>query len=383
MAEIKLHKIKKSFAQTEVLKEVSLDIKAGEFLTLVGASGSGKSTLLRIISGLEEQTSGSIKIKGKDISAKPPKKRNLAMVFQSYALYPHLSVYENMQIPLRMRMPRWQRLPFMRHFSHVAKTNLLKTHSRINEVAKQLQIEHLLQRKPSELSGGQRQRVALGRAMVRKPVAFLMDEPLSNLDAKLRVHMRGELTQLHRDLNTTFIYVTHDQIEAMTMSDRIALLVEGELIQVDTPHNMYTNPNHLKVAEFIGSPKINLIPAHIQANHEICFAGQKISGINFAPEISEQDITMAIRPEDLRMAEHSELLADIVHIENMGSEKIVFAQADWATGRLAIKLSSEQAEGLIQGAQIALKLKKKHLMFFNAQGERIPANKQSVGEALV
>ncbi|GEA59132.1 ABC transporter ATP-binding protein [Vibrio comitans] len=371
MADIHLSNIKKSFGQTEILKGINLEIKDGEFMTLVGASGSGKSTLLRIISGLEEQSSGSIRIGGTDISDKRPKERDLAMVFQSYALYPHLTVRDNMRVPLRMRTPFWHRLPLATLLSQDSKATLREVDARVQEVAAQLHIEHLLDRKPNELSGGQCQRVALGRAMVREPSAFLMDEPLSNLDAKLRVHMRGELTQLHRELGTTFVYVTHDQVEAMTMSDRIALLVEGELIQVDTPNNMYNNPNHLKVAEFIGSPKINTIPALVDDEGSIIFDGQELSGIKLNATSCDAPITIAVRSEDLKIVEASNLSAVITHIENMGGEKIIFASAPWAKGSLAIKLTADESEGLVPGGNIHLQINVRKIMFFNRHGHRI------------
>lgn len=371
MADIHLSNIKKSFGQTEILKGINLDIKDGEFMTLVGASGSGKSTLLRIISGLEEQSSGIIRIGGVDISDKRPKERDLAMVFQSYALYPHLTVKDNMRVPLRMRTPLWQRLPLASLLSQDTKEALATIDSRVEEVAALLHIEHLLDRKPSELSGGQCQRVALGRAMVREPSAFLMDEPLSNLDAKLRVHMRGELTQLHREIGTTFVYVTHDQVEAMTMSDRIALLVEGELIQVDTPNNMYNNPNHIKVAEFIGSPKINTIPALVDDEGNIVFDGQELSGIKLNATSCDAPITIAVRSEDIRISQSNKMPAVITHIENMGGEKIIFSNASWANGSIAIKLTADESKGLSQGDNIHLEVAPDKLMFFNCHGQRI------------
>ena len=371
MADIHLSNIIKSFDETDILKGIDLDIKDGEFLTLVGASGSGKSTLLRIISGLESQNSGLININGREVSSKRSKDRDLAMVFQSYALYPHLTVRQNMQVPLRMRMPLWQRLPFASIVSQQSRMALEQIETRVQSVARQLHIEHLLDRKPSALSGGQCQRVALGRAMVRKPCAFLMDEPLSNLDAKLRVHMRGELSQLHRELGTTFVYVTHDQVEAMTMSDRIALLVEGELIQVDTPENMYNNPCHIKVAEFIGSPKINTIPATVNHLGHVEFSLQPTRDIRLATKCSDSDITIAVRSEDIHLAEQSNMNATIKHIENMGGEAIVFAQAIWAKGSIAIKATPEEAAGLTQGDEIFLEISQSKLMFFDANGERL------------
>ncbi|GAL20619.1 putrescine transport ATP-binding protein PotA [Vibrio maritimus] len=371
MADIHLSNIIKSFDDTDILKGIDLDIKDGEFLTLVGASGSGKSTLLRIISGLESQNSGLININGQEVSSKRSKDRDLAMVFQSYALYPHLTVRQNMQVPLRMRMPLWQRLPFVSILFQQSKAAFEQIDKRVQSVAHQLHIEHLLDRKPSALSGGQCQRVALGRAMVRKPSAFLMDEPLSNLDAKLRVHMRGELSQLHRELGTTFVYVTHDQVEAMTMSDRIALLVEGELIQVDSPENMYNNPCHLKVAEFIGSPKINTIPASVNSLGHVEFGLQPMLDIRLATNHCDSDITIAVRPEDIHLAEQSNMNATIKHIENMGGEAIVFAQAIWARGSIAIKVTPEEAAGLTQGDEIFLEISQSKLMFFGTNGERV------------
>ena len=371
MADIHLSNIKKSFGQTEILKGINLDIKDGEFLTLVGASGSGKSTLLRIISGLEEQSEGHIRIGGTDISDKRPKDRDLAMVFQSYALYPHLTVRENMQVPLRMRMPLWQRFPFVDKVNSESRASAKSIDRRVQDVAGQLHIEHLLDRKPGELSGGQCQRVALGRAMVRKPSAFLMDEPLSNLDAKLRVHMRGELTQIHRDIGTTFVYVTHDQVEAMTMSDRIALLVEGELIQVDTPTNMYNNPNHLKVAEFIGSPKINTIPALVDDHGSIIFDGQALDNVKLNATKCDAPITIAVRSEDMKIVPNGKMQASITHIENMGGEKIIFAEANWAKGKIAIKVSTKEAAYLTQGDTIYLEMNIENLMYFNRDGSRI------------
>lgn len=371
MAGITLSNIKKSFGENEILKGIDLDIQDGEFLTLVGASGSGKSTLLRIISGLEEQTSGSIRINNEEISSKRPKDRDLAMVFQSYALYPHLTVRQNMQVPLRMRIPAWQRLPLMQKFSAETKASFSQIDLRVLDVAGQLHIEHLLERKPSELSGGQCQRVALGRAMVREPSAFLMDEPLSNLDAKLRVHMRGELTQLHKAIGTTFVYVTHDQVEAMTMSDRIALLVEGELIQVDTPDNMYNNPNHIKVAEFIGTPNINIIPGLVDNTGTVSFDCDVLKTIKLNSTKVDNPLSIAVRAEDLRIVENSKLSAVISHIENMGGEKIVYAQASWVKGKLAIKLTPEQANGLVQGDNIKLAINERRLMFFKNDGLRL------------
>lgn len=372
MANIKIENITKFFGDTQVLKGIDLDIKDGEFITLVGASGSGKSTLLRIIAGLEHKTSGEIYIDEKPVSKKRPKDRDLAMVFQSYALYPHMTVRQNMQVPLKMRGSFKQRLPLAsKLFAAETKPWLAGIERRIGDVAGQLQIEHLLDRKPSELSGGQCQRVALGRAMVREPKAFLMDEPLSNLDAKLRVHMRSELSQIHNRLQSTFIYVTHDQVEAMTMSDRIALLVGGELIQVDTPVGMYDNPQHLNVAEFIGSPKINVIPCELTGDGHVEFDKHRVQ-LDTSP--SDKQVYLAMRPEYVRI-DNEGLAATVTHVENMGSEFIIYASADWVKDELTIKAAHSQLAIAPQvGENIHVSLRGDKFLCFAQTGERIQAH---------
>lgn len=265
MAGLELKNICKSFGRTEVLKDLSLNVVDGEFLSLVGESGCGKSTLLRIISGLETPDSGEVLIGGKGATGLSPKQRNIAMVFQDYALYPHMSVGQNIAMPLIMaQLPLLARLPLLNKFSPQARALRPAIAQDVETVARQLRIDHLLERRPAELSGGQRQRVALGRALVRNPGLFLMDEPLSNLDAKLRVEVRREITELHDSSGLTFVYVTHDQTEAMTMSDRVAFLQKGQLLQLDKPSDLYTNPQSIDVARFIGSPEINILPVDIQ-----------------------------------------------------------------------------------------------------------------------
>ncbi|MEM6441340.1 MAG: ABC transporter ATP-binding protein, partial [Pseudomonadota bacterium] len=240
MAEVRLRDVGKTFGEVDVLKSVSLDVRDGEFLTLIGASGCGKSTLLRVIAGLEAQTGGSVAIGGRPVDQLRPKDRGIAMVFQTYALYPHMTVAQNMATPLEIdRLWLAERLPLTRHLSLRRRQLREEILADVRRTAEQLKIEPLLDRRPSQLSGGQRQRVALGRAMVRQPDVFLMDEPLSNLDASLRVHMRRELAALHAELGATFIYVTHDQVEAMTMSDRVALMEAGEVLQVGPPDELY------------------------------------------------------------------------------------------------------------------------------------------------
>ena len=256
MTNIQLKNISKSYGTNLVLNDVSLNVEDRKFLTLVGPSGCGKSTLLRVIAGLEAPESGSVAIDGQLVTKTAPALRNLAMVFQSYALYPHLSVRENMKTPLKLRdLSFIERLPLIG--SLIAPGKHQSLNNQVEETAATLRINEYLERRPGQLSGGQRQRAALGRAMVRTPFAFLMDEPLSNLDAALRVHMRAELSELHRNLETTFVYVTHDQSEALTMSDRVAVMMDGMIVQIGTPEEIYNQPEFLSVAEFLGSPKIN------------------------------------------------------------------------------------------------------------------------------
>jgi multiple sugar transport system ATP-binding protein len=250
MGKIQLTKVRKAFGETEVIPGIDLTIENGEFVVFVGPSGCGKSTLLRLIAGLEDTTSGVIDIDGKDATNLPPAKRGLAMVFQSYALYPHMSVRKNIAFPLKM-----------------AGMDEAEQTKRVERAAKVLNLSNYLDRRPGQLSGGQRQRVAIGRAIVREPAAFLFDEPLSNLDAALRVGMRQEISELHQSLKTTMIYVTHDQVEAMTMADKIVVLNAGRIEQVGAPLELYNHPRNLFVAGFIGSPKMNLIEGAEAAKH--------------------------------------------------------------------------------------------------------------------
>jgi multiple sugar transport system ATP-binding protein len=284
MGSIELSKVKKSFQAVNVIKEIDLEIADGEFVVFVGPSGCGKSTLLRMIAGLEDITSGAIRIDGKDISRLPPGERGLAMVFQSYALYPHMSVYNNIAFPLKM--------------AGIDKATIDK---KVMEAAKTLNLVDYLQRKPRQLSGGQRQRVAIGRAIVREPTGFLFDEPLSNLDAALRVNMRLEITDLHQQLKTTMIYVTHDQVEAMTMADKIVVLNAGRIEQVGSPLDLYRHPANLFVAGFIGSPKMNFLNGAI--------AGQY--GAH----------TIGVRPEHLTLSTSEGAWKGKIHVaEHLGSD---------------------------------------------------------------
>jgi len=314
MAEIALRNITKVFAGDVVaIDDVSLDIPDGEFIALVGPSGCGKSTLLRTIAGLEEVTAGEIQIGGRDVTDLAPRHRDIAMVFQSYALYPHMSVRQNLGYGLRVRrMPK------------------AEIRARVDEIAALLGLTDLLERKPAQLSGGQRQRVAMGRAIVRQPQAFLMDEPLSNLDAKLRVGMRASLAQLHQQLGVTTVYVTHDQVEAMTLGQRVAVMRDGLILQVDTPQVLYEQPRDLFVAGFIGSPAMNLVEATI-ADGDVRL-GQltvKLDPSRRPEGLESGPVILGIRPETFEdasfaPAELPTIEVEVVVLEELGSDAHVF-----------------------------------------------------------
>ena len=297
MADVNLSKVKKTYDKTEVVHGVDLDIKSGEFVVFVGPSGCGKSTLLRMIAGLEEITDGEIYIGGEVVNDVIAAERGVAMVFQSYALYPHMTVFENMSFALKQ-----------------AKTAKDEIQKRVTEAAKILQIENLFDRLPKQLSGGQRQRVAIGRAIVRDPKVFLFDEPLSNLDAALRVQTRIEIAKLHSQLTATMIYVTHDQVEAMTLADRIVVLNQGVIEQVGTPIELYSTPKNQFVAEFIGSPKMNIIDIENSNNY--------LKNIN-APNLTSR---VGIRPEHLFVAPEGDtkLKGSVRHIENLGEHLLCY-----------------------------------------------------------
>jgi multiple sugar transport system ATP-binding protein len=312
MGAIRLERVNKVYAGgVHAVHDVDLEIGAGEFMVLVGPSGCGKSTLLRMMAGLEEVTSGSIWIGDKDVTHLSPRERDVAMVFQNYALYPHMSVEKNLGYGLRVR--------------HMPKDEI-KT--RVGEVAKLLGLEDLLARRPAALSGGQRQRVAMGRAIVREPSAFLMDEPLSNLDAKLRVGMRAELARLHARLDVTTVYVTHDQVEAMTLGQRVAVMRDGYLQQADTPQNLYRNPANLFVASFMGSPSMNLVEATV-ADGRVSFAGFEVPLRGEAPVSG--NVILGIRPQDFEDAALADpglprIEVEPAVIEDLGSElHVIFA----------------------------------------------------------
>jgi multiple sugar transport system ATP-binding protein len=325
MAGVKLSGISKAFGTAPVLTDIDLDIADGEFLTLVGPSGCGKSTLLRIIAGLEPQSLGSVSIGGAAVDHLRPHERKAAMVFQNYALYPHMTVFDNIALPLTMaRLNLLERLPLVGLLSPRRRRVMQGIVHDVRAVATQLRIESFLGRRPGQLSGGQRQRVALGRAMVRNPDVFLMDEPLSNLDAKLRVHMRSELAELHARLGVTIIYVTHDQVEAMTMADRLAVMDQGRILQIGTPSEVYEQPASLAVAQFIGSPAINLLPARVGAAGQVELFGRLLH--IRVPQALGSSVTIGVRPEAMRMGagpNDSVVPCKFRRRENLGSESIL------------------------------------------------------------
>ena len=369
MAGLSIAKVTKRFGDADVLKGVSLDVADAEFVSLVGPSGCGKSTLLRIVAGLEDPTTGEISIGEEVVTGRRAADRNLSMVFQSYALYPHLTVAENIAVPLQMRsLSTGQRLPLVGPFLPGSKDQRAKIASAVKDAAEMLEIGALLDRKPGQLSGGQRQRVALGRALVRNPAAFLLDEPLSNLDAKLRVQTRAEIAQLHRRLNATFIYVTHDQVEAMTMSDRIAVMMDGEILQCDTPNVIYEDPCDIRVAEFIGSPKINILPVDLRDGELSLFGGP----IGNVTDVSQTGVfQLGLRPEALRLAKTDPVLTGrVAHVENLGAE--VFAQVDLPdkAARVTFRAAPRQRNQLRVGASVGLSFNLEDALIFDAEGKR-------------
>ena len=330
MSNVILKNVKKIYDKKVVIDGVDLEIKDKEFIVLVGASGCGKSTILRMIAGLEEITAGEILIGDKKINNIPPKDRDIAFVFQSYALYPHMTVRENIAFGLKMR-----------------KVDKATIEKKVQEAAEILDLTEYLDRKPKQLSGGQRQRVALGRAIVRNPKVFLMDEPLSNLDAKLRVQMRSEIKKLHEKLQTTFVYVTHDQTEALTMGDRIVVLDKGKIQQVDTPEEIYNNPQNTFVAGFIGSPQMNFI-----------------EGSALGSEY--QNLIVGVRPEKMVCGGDIKLSANVDIVELLGSEKIVYFNI--GDNKCSAKVSAESEIG----ETIELSIRQEDIYLFDKDtGKRV------------
>ena len=357
MATVTLRGISKSFDNLEVIKDIDLEIDDRSFVVFVGPSGCGKSTLLRLIAGLEEITSGDLLIDGQRVNDVPPDKRGLAMVFQSYALYPHMTVAENMSFSLRL-----------------AGINSAERKKKVIEAARILQLEPLLERKPRELSGGQRQRVAIGRAIVRNPRVFLFDEPLSNLDAGLRVQMRIEIARLHESLNTTMIYVTHDQVEAMTLADKIVVLREGRVAQVGTPLELYHRPKNLFVAGFIGSPSMNLLPASVKAMTEsgitIALPGvgeleMPVSSNNLKPD---DPVTLGVRPEHLHISQQGQFQGEVIVAERLGSETYLYVQMDGGK-RVTIETRGDSPAHVHD--RVAVQIDGKDCQLFDSSGEAL------------
>lgn len=351
MAEVILKNIKKAYDKKNVIDGVNLEIKDKEFLVLVGPSGCGKSTILRMIAGLEDITDGEILIGDKKVNNVAPKDRDIAFVFQSYALYPHMTVRENIAFGLKMR-----------------KVSPEEIEKKVMAAAESLDLTEYLDRRPKQLSGGQRQRVALGRAIVREPKVFLMDEPLSNLDAKLRVQMRSEIKKLHEKLQTTFIYVTHDQTEALTMGDRIVVLDSGVIQQVDTPENIYKNPKNTFVAGFVGSPQMNFLNATmvndtmVVEDIPIQLTDEQKTAIG-----NRRKLTVGIRPENMTSPDGDiKLAVNVDMVEMLGSEKIVYFYI--GRTRCSIKLSHDFATD----DSLILKINRNNLFLFDAEtGARI------------
>lgn len=352
MAKIIFEKIRKCFGELEVIKELNLAIKDQEFFTFVGPSGCGKSTILNMIAGLEPVTEGRIYFDEKIINHLSPKERDVAMVFQTYALYPHMNVYQNVAFPLRMK--------------GVSKSEIDKEVKRIADL---LGLTSLLYKKPRELSGGQRQRVALGRAIIRKPKIFLMDEPLSNLDARLRIEVRTELKGLHHKLKITTVYVTHDQAEAMSLSDRIAVLYNGEIQQCGTPIEVYIRPKNIFVAGFIGSPPMNFIEAKAINKHPFEI---EIAGKIFRPMVKRlpeaEDVTVGIRPEHIEVqSEPTPLQATVTLIEPAGAENWIDVDLN---GHI-IKGKAALEAKLTIGKNAFLKMRHEDLQIFDATGKNL------------
>jgi len=360
VAHVQLVKVQKAFGDIQILRDIDLEIRDGEFMVFVGPSGSGKSTLLRTIAGLEDITGGTLSIGGKVVNDLPPADRGIAMVFQSYALYPHMNLYDNMAFGLK-----------------IAKVDKGEIHRLVHQAARILNIEHLLDRKPKALSGGQRQRVAIGRAIVRKPEVFLFDEPLSNLDAALRVRMRYEFAKLHEDLKTTMIYVTHDQVEAMTLADRIVVLAAGRIEQVGSPLALYEHPDNVFVAGFIGSPKMNFLEATVASADSGAAvvrlqSGAQIRCVVDASRAAVGDkVTLGVRPEHFEAAApgatDNVIATSVTFVESLGSTTHAYCDFPGAAETLVCELDG--ATRLRNGAPLSLAIPAARTYLFDAAGQ--------------
>ncbi|RVG07692.1 sn-glycerol-3-phosphate ABC transporter ATP-binding protein UgpC [Sinorhizobium meliloti] len=356
MASVTLNQVCKSYGALEVVRDIDLAIHDKEFVVLVGPSGCGKTTMLRMIAGLESITAGDLMIDGRRVNEVRPDERGLAMVFQSYALYPHMTVADNMSFALRL-----------------AGIDKAERNKKVSEAARILQLDDLLQRRPAQLSGGQRQRVAIGRAIVRDPRVFLFDEPLSNLDAALRIQMRIELARLHKQLAATMIYVTHDQVEAMTMADRIVVVNKGGIEQVGTPMEIYQNPKTVFVAGFIGSPKMNLFDAVTEAADERTVAVVESRHRIVLPLLlpAGTKVTVGLRPEAMSLDADGPLAGEVTVIERLGGE--TFTYIDIGEGKLATVKSGEDAPGKV-GDRVRLSFSSDRIHVFGPNGRAITNN---------
>jgi multiple sugar transport system ATP-binding protein len=375
---ISVDKVAKRFGDVAALKGVGLDVAPGEFVSLVGPSGCGKTTLMRIIAGLETADTGTVRIGERDVTSLRAADRDVAMVFQSYALYPHLTARQNMAVPLAMRrLNGWQRLPLVGSFLAGTRNIVATIADEIVRTAQMLSIETLLDRRPGQLSGGQRQRVALGRAIVRRPKAFLLDEPLSNLDASLRVQTRKEIVELHRRVGASTVYVTHDQTEAMTMSDRVAVMMAGEILQIDTPERIYGDPADLRVAAFVGSPSINVFDAAVETGGRVAVDG-------FSPGLATRasgKVVFAVRPEDLAPDPKAGMPARIEHIEFLGESLLLHARHA-GTGAAMIARLDGRARGMFAvGAELLLRPDPARAFLFETGGKRLRAERMARAEA--
>jgi ABC-type sugar transport system ATPase subunit len=357
MAEVRLEAVRKSFGKTAVIPGIDLTVAHGAFCVCLGPSGCGKSTLLRLIAGLEPVTAGRIHIGGRDVTRLPPKARHVAMVFQSYALYPHMTAFENMAFGLRLAR---------RHKDEVSR--------RVHAAARTLHIEELLERKPSQLSGGQRQRVAIGRAIVREPAVFLLDEPLSNLDADLRLRMRFELAHLHRRLGTTMIYVTHDQVEAMTLADRLVVIDAGRVMQSGPPLELYHHPKNLFVAGFLGSPRMNLLPGRLQEIGPDRVTVVLSGGVRIPVRVAGTrafegaPVTLGIRPEHAGLNARGDrgIQGKVARVEHLGDHALVYLE--WAEGRPPFVVRTPGSDPPRVGDMLPIRLPTEALHLFDEKG---------------
>ena len=377
MQGLSIKSISRHFGAVRALDNVSLDVAAGEFVALVGPSGCGKSTLMRIVAGIETADAGSLSIGSRDVTALRAAERNVAMVFQNYALYPHLTVSENIAVPLAMRrLSAVERFPLFGRVMPGLAQKRAAIAIDVLKAAQSLGLDALLDRKPGQLSGGQRQRVALARAIVRHPDAFLMDEPLSNLDAALRVQTRREIVEIHRRVGAATLYVTHDQSEALTMADRVAVMQAGQILQVSSPEAIYHDPQDIRVATFIGSPRINLISAEADAAGHVHIAGRP-SGLHAAPG----PVTIAIRPENLRLAS-SGIPCVAEGFEFLGDSLLLHARHTASDEALVVRLLPDMPRPHA-GEAIQLTFEAKHALLFDQNGKRValrnhPAHSQEL-----